>query len=106
MRLVAGLLLGLCAAAHAAGPGEPKARGEALLEKNCAHCHAIGATGDSPLKSAPPMRDVSARLAPKELQTGLKEGHVSPHHPVPLRKFSEADSDAILAYLNALTAAK
>ena len=46
--------LALGAAASAA---TPEIEGKALLEKNCARCHAIAATGDSPLEGAPPLRD-------------------------------------------------
>ncbi len=104
--LVAGLLLGLSAAAQAASSGELTARGQALLQKNCSRCHAVGATGDSPLKSAPPMRDVYARFAPKELEAELKEGMVSTHRHMPQIEFSDEDTAAILAYLYALAIGK
>ncbi len=100
------LLLGLSAAAQAANPSELKNRGQALLQKNCGRCHAIGATGDSPLKAATPMRDVYARFAPKELQAELKEGMVSKHRLMPQVEFSDEDTDAILAYLYALATGK
>src|SRR6186997_2724333 len=48
-----------------AADAEKLSRGKALLQKNCGRCHAVGAVGDSPLKLAPPMRDVYARFAPR-----------------------------------------
>src|SRR5262249_53281663 len=33
-------------------------RGEALLARNCAACHAVGRTGDSPQKLAPTFRSL------------------------------------------------
>lgn len=104
--LVAALLLGLSAAAQGAGPGELKDRGKALLQKNCGRCHAVGETGDSALKAATPMRDIYARFAPKELQAELKEGMVSKHRLMPQVEFSDEDTDAILAYLYALSVRK
>ena len=64
------------------------------------------AVGDSQLKSAPPMRDVYARYAPRELRAELSEGMVSRHKEMPQIEFAEEDVDAILAYLHALAMAK
>ncbi len=104
--LAVALLLGLSATALAASPAELRERGQALLQKSCSRCHAIGRTGDSPLKSATPMRDVYARFAPKELQAELKEGMVSGHRHMPQIEFSDEETDAILAYLYALATGK
>ena len=81
---------------------EKLSRGKALLHDNCGRCHAIGAVGDSPLKQAPPMRDIYARFAPKELQAELMEGMVSRHKSMPQIDFSEEDAHAILVYLYSL----
>ena len=48
----------LHATSGAAGANESIARGKALLVEKCGRCHAVEAVGDSPLKGAPPMRDV------------------------------------------------
>jgi hypothetical protein len=93
-------------AAHAAQPSKLADKGNALLQKNCGRCHAIGPTGDSALKAATPMRDVYARFAPKELQAELKEGMVSKHRLMPQVEFSDEDTDAILACLYALPVGK
>ena len=102
---MASLLLGLPTALHGADPGE-LARGEALLREKCGRCHAVGAVGESPLKTAPPMRDIYARFAPRELQAELMEGMVSRHKAMPQIDFSEEDAHAILAYLRALATRK
>jgi mono/diheme cytochrome c family protein len=81
---------------------EKLARGKALLQENCGRCHAVSAVGDSPLKLAPPMRDVYARFAPRELQAELMEGMVSQHKSMPQIDFSEEDAHAILVYLYSL----
>jgi hypothetical protein len=62
--------------------------------------------GESPLKQAPPMRDVYARFAPRELRAELREGMVSKHRAMPQIDFSDEDTDAILAYLYALAVKK
>ena len=40
-------------------------RGQAIAERLCAQCHAIGPVGESPLNLAPPFR--SLLLSPTEL---------------------------------------
>ncbi len=81
---------------------EQLSRGRELLQEKCGRCHAVGAVGDSPLKQAPPMRDVYARFAPRELQAELMEGMVSRHKSMPQIDFSEEDAHAILVYLYSL----
>lgn len=100
--LLLGLLLCSSATTHSANSSQLRARGKVILQQNCGHCHAIEATGASGLKQAPPMRDVYARFAPKELQAELREGMVSKHRAMPQIDFSDEDTDAILAYLYAL----
>jgi len=39
----------------------PLGRGEALLASNCAHCHAVGRSGDSPHATAPAFRTLSRK---------------------------------------------
>ncbi|MBS0249430.1 MAG: cytochrome c, partial [Proteobacteria bacterium] len=54
--IVVGLALLGCFLAAEARAQDPGKRGRALLSENCARCHAIGKTGASPLKGAPPFR--------------------------------------------------
>ena len=104
--LIAGFLLCSAGGADAAGPGQLRSQGKAILAKNCGRCHAIEAAGASPLAKAPPMRDIYARFAPRELQAELREGMVSKHRAMPQIDFSDEDVDAILAYLYALAVRK
>lgn len=104
--LVVGLLEGLSGASDAATSSQLRNRGKTLLQENCGRCHAVGAVGSSPLKAAPPMRNIYARFAPRELQAELREGMVSRHRQMPQIDFSDEDVDAILAYLYALSIRK
>lgn len=81
-------------------------RGKVILQEKCGRCHAIEAVGESPLRKAPPMRDIYARFNPRELQAELSEGLVSKHTEMPQIEFSDEDVDAILNYLYALTVKK
>ncbi len=96
------LLLG-AAPLDAASRAKLAVRGRALLQDNCARCHAIDSGGESPMKTAPPMREIYARFAPRELQAELSEGMVSHYKDMPQIEFASEDVDAILAYLYQLS---
>jgi hypothetical protein len=69
--LSAGLLLCLTATLEAASFSKLATRGKVILQEKCGRCHAIERVGDSPLKKAPPMRDIYDRYNPRELQAEL-----------------------------------
>lgn len=102
-----GLLLCLPATFDAAADfSKPATRGKVILQEKCGRCHAIEAVGESPLKKAPPMRDIYRRFNPRELQAELSEGKVSKHKEMPQIQFSDEDVHAILTYLYALAVRK
>ncbi len=67
------------------------AQGRALAEKNCAWCHAIGKTGDSPNPRAPPWRDIYKRHPILALRDPLTRGIARPHDEMP--KFELTDDE-------------
>ena len=73
-------------------------KGHALVEKNCARCHAIGTEGISPHKEAPPFRILSAKYPVSDLAESLAEGIVSGHPDMPIFAFSPQDVAAIIDY--------
>ncbi len=77
-------------------------KGEVLITKNCARCHAIGATSESTHKEAPPFRQVVTRYPLENLAEALAEGIVSGHPDMPEFLFQPDEIDAILAYLGKL----
>jgi mono/diheme cytochrome c family protein len=89
---------------EAAGTAKVAARGRAVLQQNCARCHAIDSSGASPMTTAPPLRGIYARFAPRELQAELSEGMVSHFRNMPQIEFASEDVDAIMAYLYQLSA--
>jgi cytochrome c553 len=101
-----GLLLCLSATLDAANLSKEATRGKIILQEKCGRCHAIEAVGESPLKKAPPMRDIYARFNPRELQAELSEGLVSRHKEMPQIEFSDEDVYAILTYLYVLALKK
>jgi len=103
---VAGLLAAMSVGvidASAADEAELIAKGHALLEANCARCHAIGATGESKHKDAPPFRVVVSRYPPENLAEALAEGLISGHPDMPEFVFEPDEVGAITTYLGSLT---
>jgi mono/diheme cytochrome c family protein len=82
------------------------AKGRAILEANCARCHAIGHDGASPHETAPPFRVVVTRYPPESLAESLAEGIVSGHPDMPEFVFMPPEIEAIIAYLGSLKPAK
>lgn len=77
--------------------------GKAILEKNCSRCHSIEATGESPLKGAPPLRVVYLKYPLEQLEYDFAEGMGSKHRQMPQIQFSSEEVSAILNYLGSLT---
>lgn len=78
------------------------AAGLAIVEKNCARCHAVGKTGTSPRGEAPPFRDLSRRYPIESLAESLAEGIITGHNDMPEFRFAPHEISAILAYLNSI----
>ena len=82
--------------------GERAERGRRLLSENCATCHALGRTGQSPLPAAPPMRRIGERVNLDDLAERMREGLSSGHRDMPMFRFSRADALAIRSYLTSI----
>ena len=93
--------IALCAtSAHA--QRLPEARGEDLLSRNCAMCHAVGRIGASPVAKAPPFRTLGQLMALDSLQEPLGSGLLHGHPEMPKFVFPQQDVDAILRYLRSI----
>jgi cytochrome c len=76
--------------------------GRALVQTNCAACHAIGRKGASPNREAPPFRRLSARYPIEQLQESLVEGILVGHPAMPSFEFSADEADRIIAYIRSV----
>jgi cytochrome c len=81
--------------------GRPEA-GRAFAEANCAGCHAIGRTGESPLAAAPPFRTLHRRYPVEHLAEAFAEGIETGHEAMPAFELDEAGIADLLAYLKSL----
>jgi tetratricopeptide (TPR) repeat protein len=78
------------------------AEGRLLAERNCAWCHAIGKSGDSPNPRAPAWRDLYKRHPILALREPLTRGIARPHDEMPKFELTDAEVDTIVAYINSL----
>jgi cytochrome c len=106
MRLWSQVMLGLAAALLASVPAlalEPSAqRGRNLAQHNCAKCHAIGRTGESPLRVAPPFRTLHTRYPVEDLAESFAEGIVTGHPTMPEFRFDPGQISDLISYLHTL----
>ena len=77
-------------------------RGRRFAEANCAHCHAIGRFGDSPLPIAPPFRRLHEVYPVESLEEALAEGIVTGHPSMPRFELAPDQINDLIAYLKSL----
>ena len=102
LALASGLLPLLGGGVALAEDYDPVADGQALVGLYCADCHAIGATGDSPLPQAQRFRELHLRYDVEFLSEALVEGIVTAHPEMPQFEFDPEQAAAIVAYLKSL----
>lgn len=100
--VAAAVFLFMGAGSRSAGAAEDIKRGEVLLTKNCASCHAVGAAGVSAHKEAPAFRTLGQRYPIESLEESLAEGMMSGHPDMPEFAFDADDVGAIIAYLKSI----
>jgi cytochrome c len=96
-------LASLAAAEPAFAAGSVQ-RGKIIAETNCAGCHAIGPTGDSPNAKAPAFRTLSQRFKIENLEEALAEGITVGHQglEMPEFRFDPPQIEDFLAYLKSV----
>jgi len=96
----------LTALANAQGGAESDpAKGAAIIETNCASCHAVGVTGASPVATAPAFRNLSQRYPVESLEEALAEGIMVGHQGIvqmPEFVFQPDEIGHIIAYLSSI----
>lgn len=77
-------------------------RGQALAQRECARCHAIAATGDSPAPMAPPFRRLAADVGGPALENRLRIISEVGHYEMRPAGLEKADIRDIAAYIDSL----
>ena len=103
-RLAAAGALAAVALAPAFADSAAVQRGHAIAKANCARCHAIGTSGQSPNAYAPPFRLLGLRYPLADLEEALAEGIVVGHEgaDMPAFRLSTEQIAALLAYLGSI----
>lgn len=76
--------------------------GRELAELNCATCHNIEVTGDSPFAAAPTFRTIPQKYHPSELEEAFVEGIVVGHPAMPEWEMTPEQASALSAYIESL----
>lgn len=78
------------------------AEGKRLSEINCARCHNIETTGESPLTDAPPFREVAQNYDRVEMIDSFMEGLAVRHPLMPDWDVTEPQAEALAAFVMSL----
>jgi cytochrome c len=77
-------------------------RGKTFVLTNCSRCHAIDKVSESPLKIAPPFRDLHLKYPIESLQESLAEGIYTGHPTMPTFRLEPDQINDVLSYLKSL----
>jgi mono/diheme cytochrome c family protein len=77
-------------------------RGKNFVRANCSRCHAIDKVSPSPLKIAPPFRDLHRKYPIETLQESLAEGIYTGHPTMPQFRLEPDQINDVLSYLKSL----
>ena len=100
VRLVAVTICSLIFVASAHAQMDPRQqRGLTLAQANCARCHAIDKASASPLKLAPPFRELHKRYPVESLEEALGEGIVTGHPNMPEFRLDPGQVGDLISYL-------
>lgn len=74
-------------------------RGLLFATTNCARCHSIDKVTASPLKAAPPFRELHNRYPVESLEEALGEGIVTGHPNMPEFRLDPGQVGDLISYL-------
>jgi cytochrome c len=100
LALAALSLSALAAQAQSLSPSEQ--RGQAFVRTNCSRCHSIDKVSPSPLRVAPPFRELHLRYPIETLAEAFAEGIVTGHPSMPEYRLEIDQIADVLAYLKTL----
>ncbi|QBK31609.1 c-type cytochrome [Roseitalea porphyridii] len=89
-------------AASVGAPALAQDYGRALVETNCAECHAIGVHDESAHEEAPPFRGLLRRYPVDALEEAFAQSIVTGHPDMPEFVATPEQIDAIIGYIAAI----
>jgi cytochrome c len=98
--LTGAALLTLAIPAAAQSPAAQ--RGLTFVRVHCAQCHAIDVVSESPLKIAPPFRDLHRKYPIESLRRPLSEGIIANHPTMPQFRLEADQVNDVIAFMQSL----
>jgi cytochrome c len=92
----------LWSAAPAAAQSPAAQRGLTFVLANCAQCHSTDTVSESPLKIAPPFRDLHLKYPIESLQRPLSEGIIAKHPTMPQFRLDADQVTDVIAFMKSL----
>ena len=77
-------------------------RGYKVAARECAGCHAIERTGESPRPGAPPFRDIRRHYNEISLEREFQAIREVGHYAMPPKPISQGDGRDLIAYIESL----
>lgn len=74
-------------------------RGGVLVREKCAGCHSVERSGESPMRAAPPFREMGVTYPVRDLQEAFAEGVVTAHPAMPAFELQPTEIADVIAYL-------
>jgi len=96
------LALALCLIGIANAEAQSARRGLNYVRANCARCHSIDKVSESPLKIAPPFRDLHKRYPIESLEETFAEGIRTGHQNMPEYRLETDQIRDVMAYFKTL----
>lgn len=91
-----------CQVAPVSAEDPAVAAGQAIVEANCATCHAVAATDEGTHPQAPAFRTLSEHYPVADLAEALAEGIMVGHPDMPQFVATPEEIAAIIAYLESI----
>ena len=101
-KMLGGLAITLAMTSSAAALTPAEQRGRNFVTTNCARCHSVDKVTSSPLKIAPPFRDLHLKYPIETLQESLAEGIYTGHPTMPVFRLEPDQINDVLSYLKSL----
>jgi cytochrome c len=94
----------LTSAAAQSPPAQSPAaqRGLTFARLHCAQCHSLDAVSESPLKIAPPFRDLHRKYPVESLRRPLSEGIIANHPTMPQFRLGADQVNDVIAFMQSL----
>jgi mono/diheme cytochrome c family protein len=92
----------LSASGHALAQSPAAQRGLTFVRVHCAQCHSTDTVSESPLKIAPPFRDLHLKYPVESLQRPLSEGIIANHPTMPQFRLDADQIADVIAFMKSL----